>query len=100
MRRLVIATMLALVAQEASAQCAGTHVNFFWQHNCIPCRDVKAFLDQHRVRYEPHNIEHRNVQDYMRQYIGIIASPIVESKGQHVEGYKEGDLRHLLCLSR
>lgn len=98
MRRLVIALALSLVAQEASAQCAGQRVNYFWQHNCVPCRQVEAFLDRNGVRYSRENIAYLHVQDYLRKRSVLVSSPIVESQGRFVPGYDEPALRQLLCI--
>lgn len=97
MIRIAIALALLLVAQEASAQCAGERVNYFWQVGCIPCGYVQAFLDRNGVHYAAYNIADRGVQQYMREHFGIVASPIVQSRGYHVLGYNELALRELLC---
>jgi len=97
MKKLMIAIAFALVAQQASAQCAGERVNYFWRHNCIPCTEVKAFLDRNRVRYDSYHIGDPAVQQYMREHFNYVSSPVVESKGRHVSGYDERALRELIC---
>lgn len=67
--------------------------------SCTWCGRLKAFLDQHRVRYKEVDIsKNRTAADNLMRRTGQMGVPVTQVGKKFIIGFKQDELMHLLGL--
>ncbi|MDR0921807.1 MAG: glutaredoxin-like protein NrdH [Lactobacillales bacterium] len=68
-------------------------IKVFSRNNCMQCKMVKRFLDEHHVAYQELNIDEQpEYIDYLREK-GFQAVPVVESIAATFAGFRPDQLK-------
>ncbi|MDR0299994.1 MAG: glutaredoxin-like protein NrdH [Streptococcaceae bacterium] len=72
-------------------------VKVYSKNNCMQCKMVKKYLDEHDVAYTEHNIENEpEYRDYVIS-LGYQAVPVVETPaGESFYGFRPDQLKALV----
>ena len=71
-------------------------VKVYSKNNCMQCKMVKKYLDEHHVSYIEHNIENEpEYRDYVVS-LGYMAVPVVETAETSFSGFRPDQLKMLV----
>lgn len=71
-------------------------IKVYYKNNCMQCKMVKRFLNEHGLEYSEINIEEQlEARDYLMN-MNLKTVPVTEADGQVILGFNITELRQLI----